>query len=127
MAARDISGTPRTFTAEGETFRLAGDANITETFTEFENEMIASSGTAMRKMTKRIPMREGIVLLTNADERETLKVFAEQLDDLKISYTNAAGDRYKCEGAIEIENNETEDNRTTLQVHPRGQWTPFIG
>jgi hypothetical protein len=71
-------------------------------------------------------MREGIVLLVNADEREDLIAFAEGLDDLKISYSNAAGDEYKCEGTIEIENSETEENRLTCQVHPRGTWTPII-
>jgi hypothetical protein len=81
----------------------------------------------MRKMLKRVPVREGIVLVTNADEREVLKSFAEGLEDLKISYTNAAGDTYRCEGTIEVESNETEENRTTCKVMPREEWTPFIG
>jgi hypothetical protein len=124
--ARDIAGSLRKFTIEGQSFRVAADANVTETITQFENSMVATSGEAMRKMTKRVPMREGIVLLVNADEREDLIAFAESLDDLKISYSNAAGDEYKCEGTIEIENSETEENRLTCQVHPRDIWTPII-
>lgn len=124
--AKFISGSLRKLTIEGISFNVAADANLTETFTTFENSMIASSGRALRKMMKRVPMREGLVLLTDAAERETLKSFAESLDDLKVSYTNAAGDTYRCSGTIEIENNETEENRTTCQVHPREDWTAFI-
>jgi hypothetical protein len=125
--ALDIAGTNREFTVEGISFRVAGDANFSEIITQFENAMIPTSGQAMRKMTKRIPARESVVLITNAAERQDLLAFAESLDDLKFSYTNAAGDVYKCEGALEIEANETEENRTTCQVLPRGEWTVFLG
>ncbi len=125
--ARKIAGSNRKFTIEGITYNIAADANFTETFAEYENSMIASSGGAMRKMIKRVPTREGIVLLTEALEREQLKSFAEQLDDLKFSYTNAAGDTYRAEGTIEVENNETEENRTTIQAIPRNGWTLFPG
>ncbi|MHA1288294.1 MAG: hypothetical protein ACTSPB_12895 [Candidatus Thorarchaeota archaeon] len=121
--SRDIAGTNRKFTSNGVSYRIAADANFTETITAFENSMIASSGQAMRKMVKRVPSREGIVLLTNADERENLIADSESLDLGKFSYTNAAGDEYKCEGTIEIENNETEENRTTCQIHPVDRWT----
>jgi hypothetical protein len=124
--ANDISGSNRAFTIEGISFRVAADANFTEMISQFENSMVPTSGRAMRKMVKRILTREGIVLVTNADERQLLIDFAESLDDLKISYTNAAGDQYKCEGTIEIENNETEENRTSCQVHPRDRWTPIV-
>ncbi len=125
--SRDISGSNREFNVEGIAFRVAADANFSEIITQFENSMIPTSGKAMRKMIKRIPTREGVVLITNAEERESLISFAEGLDNLKVSYTNAAGDTYKCEGTLEIESNETEENRTTCQVHPVGIWTPFFG
>lgn len=124
--ARDVTGTPRKFTVEGQPFRLAADTNVTQTTTKFENSMVPTSGESMRKMVKRVPMREGIVLIVNADEMEDLKAFSEQIDDVKVSYTNAAGDEYKCEGTIEIENVETEEGRMTVQVHPRDDWTPII-
>ena len=123
----DTAGSIRKLTIEGIPYRVAADANITETLTQFENSMIATSGRAMRKMIKRVPIREGVVLVTNGAEREALKAAAESVDDLKISYTNAGGDTYRCEGTIEIENNETEENRTTCQVHPREDWTFFAG
>lgn len=125
MASRKLAGSIRKLTIEGISFDVAADANITETFTAWENSMIPTSGGSMRKMVKRVPMREGIVLVTDADEREVLKSFAEGLDLVKVTYTNAAGDSYRCEGTIEIENNETEENRTSVQVHPQGDWTKF--
>lgn len=115
----------RKFTIEGIAFNVAADANFSETFTRWENSMIATSGVAMRKMLKRIPMIEGVVLLTDSDERLVLKDFAEGLEDIKITYTNAAGDSYRGEGTIEIEGNETEENRTSCTIHPRGDWTKF--
>jgi hypothetical protein len=127
MSARDVSGSLRKFTVEGQSFAVAADANVTETITNFENAMVATSGAAMRKMTKRVPIREGLILIVNADERVDLIAYSESLDDLQISYTNAAGDEYKCQGTIEIENSETEENRLTCQIHPRDGWETFIG
>ena len=123
MAA--VAGSIRKFTIEGVSYDVAADANFSETFTAWENSMVATSGRAMRKMTKRILTVEGVVLMTDADQRLALKDFAESLDDLKITYTNAAGDSYRGEGTVEIENNETEENRTSCTIHPRGDWTKF--
>jgi hypothetical protein len=123
--ANDVVGSLRKLSIEGIPFRVAADANFSETVTVFENSMIATSGRAMRKMTRRVPMTEGIVLIVNEAERQNLKSFAESIDDLKVSYTKASGDTFKCEGTIEIENLETEEGRLTCQVHPREDWTPF--
>jgi len=120
-----VAGSIRKFTIEGVSFDVAADANFSEIFTQWENSMVPTSGRAMRKMMKRIPSVEGVVLVTDKDQRLVLKDFAEGLDDLKITYKNAAGDSYRGEGTIEIENNETEENRTSCTIHPRGDWTAF--
>lgn len=122
----DIAGSLRKLTIEGISFRVAADANLTETITRFENSMIATSGRSMRKMMRRVPIREGVVLITNAAERESLKSFAESIDDLKFTYVNAAGDTYRCEGSMEIESSETEENRTSCIIQPREDWTAFV-
>lgn len=124
--AKDITGTPRKFTVEGQPFRLAADVNITQTISRWENSMIPTSGVSMRKMVRRVTIREGFVLIVNADEIVDMKAYAEQIDDTKISYTNADLSEYKCEGVIEIENVETEEGRMTIQVHPRDDWTEII-
>ena len=95
MAAKKIGGSIRKLTIEGISFDVAADANFTEVFTNYENSMIATSGGAMRKMLKRIPSVEGVVLVTDSDERLVLKDFAEGLDLVKITYTNAAKDSYR--------------------------------
>jgi hypothetical protein len=123
---KNISGSNRGVSIEGVPFRVAADANFTETISEFEKEVIATSGRGMTKYTKRVPMRESVVLITNASERESLVAFSDSKEDLKLSYTNAAGDTYQCEGALEIENNETEENRTTCKLLPVNSWTSFI-
>jgi hypothetical protein len=124
--AKDVVGTARKFTVEGQPYRLAGDVNITQTVSRYENSMIPTSGISMRKMVRRVTIREGFVLLVNAEEIADLKAASESLDDLKIGYVTAAEDEYKCEGAIEIENVETEEGRMTVQVHPRDDWDEFI-
>jgi hypothetical protein len=124
--AKNISGSPRSFSVEGVSFRVAADANITEIITQFEKEVIESSGEGMIKFTKRNAAREGVVLITNASERESLIAFSDTKEPLKLEYTNAAGDSYQCQGALEIENNETEDNRTTCKPMPVNTWTAFI-
>ena len=124
--AKNVSGSPRGFTSNGIPYTVAADADIAEMISEFENSMLPTSGIAMRKMTRRITGREGIVLSTNAAERELLKSDSEDIDDGKFSYTNAAGDTYMCEGTMEIEGNQTDTNRTTVKVFPRDKWTPLI-
>jgi hypothetical protein len=125
--AKNIVGSLRDFQVNGISYRVAFDANLTEIFTKFENSLIATSGLSMRKMMKRVPSREGMVLITNSAEREQLKLFAESTEDLEMSYTTAAGDTYSAVGTFEIENNESEENRTTLQLLPNDDWTLFEG
>jgi hypothetical protein len=88
--------------------------------------MVATSGVHMRKMVKRVRSVEGVVLITNGEEREQLRAFAEGLDVVKFTYVNAAGDEYRAEGTIEIESNETEENRTSCMLHPNVPWTVFV-
>jgi hypothetical protein len=124
--ARDVTGTIRKVGLDGVNFRCAGDANLSQIFTEFENSLIPTSGQPMRKMVKRTQAVEGLPLILNTDEREQVKAFAEQLGNIKLSYTNAAGDQFKAEGTIEVENMDTEEGRATVQLLPVGGWTPFV-
>ncbi|MCK5603577.1 hypothetical protein KAR91_16955 [Candidatus Pacearchaeota archaeon] len=126
MAAKNVSGSNRAFSVDGVPYGIAFDSNIAETISQFEKEVIESSGDPMVKYTKRNRMREGIVLITNASEREDLVAQADGLAILKLSYTNAAGDVYKCRGALEVETNETEENRTACKALPTSAWTLFV-
>ncbi len=122
----NVSGTPRGVMIEGINFNTAGDTNVVQIFTVFENTMNPSSGNAYRQMTKRVPSYESVVLMTNADDREQLKFFAESTDLVNMSITLRSGDTYATRGTIEVENNETEQSRVTLQMLPEDDWVAFI-
>lgn len=117
------AGTPRKFTIEGISFDLAGDVNISRMLSIYENSKIPSSGKAMTKKVKRVATAESIVLLTVEREKEQLRVFAEQLEDVKFSITWINGDVVKCEGVFNIESDESEEQRTTIVVHASDRWT----
>ena len=121
------SGSIRKLTIEGIPFDVMADANFSEVFSQYEVEVIATSGKGMKKFTKRVPTVEGVVLGTSGADRERLKAWNEGLADLKFSYTNAAGDTAKAQGHFNIESNESEENRTTITLMPTsGNWTVFL-
>lgn len=121
----DVVGTIRGASVEGIPYRVAGDANATHVITKYENSKIPTSGKAMTKKVKRIPVIEGATLITNPDEAATLKAFAEDVEDIKFSVTLADGTIYKAEGTIEVESRETEEGRTAVQFLPNDDWTKY--
>lgn len=124
--AKDIVGAIRKVTLDGVSFDCFSDTNITEVGSQWQNESIPTSGRNMRKMTKRAENREGIVIAANGAERDILKELSERQTDFTMSYETAAGDVYRCSGWIEFENRETEENRASIQMHPRNTWEPFL-
>lgn len=124
--SKDVVGSIRGVSLDGIPFRAAADGNLARKITRWENSRIPTSGKSMRKMIKRVLSAEGLPLITNADELNQLKSFAEDLDDIPMSYTTAAGDEYKAEGSIEIEDAGTEEGRTVVRLDPADDWTPFI-
>jgi len=127
MGAKNISGSIRKVVIGGISFNVAGDANLNMPTSGWENSNVASSGSNMRKMVRRSQNIENCVLLTNADERVQLQAMADSLDDLTLAVTNAAGDTYRADGTINIEGSESEENRTTVHLLPRDEWTPSVG
>jgi len=128
MAALGISGTLRAVEIAGVSYEPAGDIDMSEIVSAVENSSVRGYGSSMRKMVSRAPTREGVVLLTNADERAELKSIADNAGvDVTLSYINAAGDKMTAPGWIEMENNQTAENRTTVQLHPRRDWTVIVG
>lgn len=119
------TGTIRKFTVEGISYDLMADVDVKEIYTRYENSGIATSGNTAIKKVRRATVREGFTLLTDGDEREELKHFAESIDLLKFSYTNMAGDTYKCKGQMNIEDNSTADSKTTVNVIPEDDWIKF--
>lgn len=122
----DVSGSIRQVTLDGVTFDAVADANVKATPSQFENSAIATSGRNLHKMIKRVQSREGVVLIVNGAEQEALKALAERTADFPMSYTTAGGDVYRAVGWIEFESHETEENRASVQMHPRNGWDAFL-
>lgn len=122
----DIAGSIRKLILDGITFDVPADANISEVGGGFESESIPTSGRNMHKMTRRPENRESVVVMANGAERDLLKTLSERTDDFTMSYTTAGGDVYRCSGWIEFEARETEENRATIQLHPRTTWDAFV-
>lgn len=122
----DTSGTLKSVVIDGTSFDVVADTNVTEIGSNIESESIPSSGRNMRKITKRAENREGIVLICNDGERPLLKALAETEEDFAMSYTTSSGSVYVAEGWIQFETRETQENRATIQMHPRNGWAEFI-
>lgn len=122
----DVSGSIKKVTLNGVTFDVMGDANVSEVGSGVSNEMIPTSGRMVRKTTKRVQAREGVVLACNGSERELLKALSESSEDFPMSYETAGGDTYRATGVIEFESRETEENRATVTLLPRGEWSTFL-
>ena len=122
------SGTIRKLVLNGVSYDVPADINITINLSSFEIEGIPTSGRTMHKMTRRVPTMEGVVLITNPSEADTLKNLAEGLADITMSVELAGGDTYKATGKINYENFETEENRSSLTLIPgktKNAWTLF--
>ena len=122
----DVAGTIRKVVLDGVTFDVPLDINITEIGSAYENDSIPTSGRNMRKMTKRSETREGVVLMANGAERAVIRELADRTTDFTLAYETAGGDSYKAQGWIEFENRETEENRATVKLFPRGEWESFL-
>lgn len=120
-----VAGTPRAFSIEGISFDLAADVNLSGLLSIYENSKIPTSGKAMTKKIKRVLTVENVVLVTDWAAKEVLRTYAEQIEDVKFSFTYPDGSVLKSEGTFNIESDESEENRTTISVHPADRWTYF--
>lgn len=123
---KKVAGSIRKVTLDGVTYDVAGDANIDEVGSAYENDVVVTSGNNLRKMNRRAQTREGVVLICDGAERDALKDLAERTDDFMMSYTTASGDVYKALGWIEFEKRETEEYRCSIKMIPRRGWESFL-
>ena len=122
----DLSGTLRKVTIDGVTYDVFADTNVSAIPSAYENTSVPTSGRNMRKMMRRSQNRESITLVANGAEQEALRLLSERLDDYPLSYETAAGDVYRATGWVHFETHETEENRATVQLCPRGEWSAFL-
>lgn len=112
------AGSCRSMTIDGIAFDVAADGNLNDLMTEYENSVIPTSGRGMPKAMKRTPTIEGVVLITDGGSKSTLVTKADGISELKFSITYASGDVKKAQGVFNIESDESEENRTTISIHP---------
>ena len=122
----DISGSIRKLTLNGVTYDVMHDANINEIGSGYENTAIPTSGRNIRKMAKRVQLRESVIVAANGNERDALHALADGGADFPMAYTTAAGDVYHATGFIEFVKRETEENRAELKLIPRTKWESFL-
>lgn len=124
--AKDIFGTPKSVTVDNLNFRVMADANIEATPSSYENKPMATSGDALRVMTKRVETREGLTIACNSNEADLLRAIADSPDNVPLSYTLISGDTFRAVGFIEFEKWESESGKGTLKMFPVGEWKPFL-
>jgi hypothetical protein len=127
MSAKDIAGTIRKVMINGTVYRVPADVNATIMISGYENSNVPTSGKNMRKMVRRSRNVEGMTLILNTDELIELKGISEQLANVTLGFTLAAGDTFRASGTIELESIETEEGRATVTLLPENDWTPSVG
>lgn len=124
-----VTGTIKKVTLDGVTYDVPADINISEMGSGFENSLIPTSGRNVLKQVKRAEIREGVVLIVDDLEMDTLKDLAERLKEkassFPMSYQTAAGVTKRATGWIEFANRETEENRAAITLLPEGSWSTF--
>ena len=126
--AKNVSGSLGVIRLDGIKFTPAADINVTEINGKFEIEMLPGVGQNMKKMTRRVQTREGVVLLTNAADNDLLIELANRVNNFSMSYESADGTVHTSFGCITYEGRETDSNRTTIQMLPADDsgWKAFI-
>lgn len=114
----EASGTLRGVTLDGLSFRVPADINITLNLSEYENENIPTTGKSVPKKTLRSPDAEGVVLIANPVEQETLRGLAARLEAFPISTEMADGSVWRTTGNINFENVESQENRASIKIMP---------
>ena len=118
------AGTMANLNLDGISYDVAADADFSEIFTKFKNTMEATSGDGFLSQEKQIQEVSGVVVITkSASDKYNLKATAEKKDPIAMTYTNRQGESVMASGSIDIENNTTMKNRTSLKLLPIADWT----
>lgn len=120
-----ISGTPRKFLLDGESFDLVSDSDFTKIPSKYEKEALLTSGDPIIKFKKRTQNIEGEVAC-NSKKLQSLKEKAESQADITISVTYADGSVDKGKGHISLDTYSAQDGKVKMTLIPSGDgWTFF--
>ena len=121
-----ISGSIRNVTIDGVSYDVLGDSNFSEVGSQYMNEAVPTSGKNIRKMTRRVQSVSSVIIACEGSEKGRLETISDSNQDVSMSYETANGDVFRCDGFIEFESRETDENRGTLTLIPRDKWSPFL-
>lgn len=121
--AKRVTGSLRKVTINGITFDAAADTNFSFTPTNFENSVIATTGSGMVKKMKRVPVIESLPLVVDGEKLAQLVSLDGAQNEYKFSITLQSGTELKGKGVFQSESYENEEGRYNIQIHPTGDWT----
>lgn len=119
----DVAGSLLGASIDGVNFRVAADSNVQLNATEFENDVVATSGRGLLKKTKRNMEASGLVLICSLDEVDKLRAIDESQSEHVLTLTLAGDDQYTAPGIVVFESFETEENRSNVKFIPLEPWT----
>ena len=121
------AGTLRKLQLDGNPFNMPADIDLAEMVTQ-EVTGIPSTGETMFQVVKKVPERDGVVVLCDDDDWILLQELAARAstgDPFPCSYTNSAGVTYTGPAHINIEQRQTAENKATLKLIPSQGWSRF--
>lgn len=120
------AGSPNKLAIDGLPFDIAGDSDLSEVFSRFTNTIVPSSGEDSISQEARAREVSGVVIILKKGDKQLLANIADSGDIVSLSYTVRDGSRYAGRGNINIENNQTMQNRTSITLLPVGEWTETL-
>lgn len=119
------SGSIRKTNIGGIPYNVAADANAALT-PRITKEGVPHSGGNMIKITKAMGNLESLTLIVTDTEYDTLQDQAGGLESIPLSFTKADGSSWVCQGHINLDNYESEENRVDVTMIPElGIWDLF--
>jgi hypothetical protein len=124
MADGNVVGTVLRFTADGNTFSVAADADLTHGKPKYTKTALPGSGKVMIQMTRQDQNVGGLTVQVDADELGILQELADRREKYSLSYTTAAERVYRGVGHLTFETASTANGTVeiTLIVDENG-WT----
>ena len=120
-----ITGSLRKVLVDGIPFNVAADANASKTPIVSKEGIPHSGGNAI-KIMKMVGNVEGLTLIIDPDEYETLQDKAGLLSSIPLSYEQADGKSWTSPGHINLDNYESEEGRIDITMIPEsGTWSLF--
>jgi len=116
-----MSGSIEKFWWDGTTYEVKADADFTEN-AEYETEGIATSGKTLFKSTRKVATVEGIDLIVNGVEKQTLRDDARAKKIASAGYKEEDGTVNNAKCRLQIVSRTTSESKMAVVLIPVGAW-----